>query len=188
MKILFVGRLVDFKGPIIFIKAAQFLSQNTPENPHEFIVAGDGELMNECKKLASGYSNISLLGWVDQQTVNDLMDQADVFCQLSPYENIWAASLISAMKHKKAVICTDVGYTRTYLTHNYNVFLIPPNDHVALAEAIKKLANDSQLRHILGENARSFVRENLSVEKITGEIQQLLVQVVEQFREKRISE
>jgi glycosyltransferase involved in cell wall biosynthesis len=80
---------------------------------------------------------------------------------LSPYENIWAATLISAMKHKKAVICTDVGYTRTFLKHGYHVILIPPKDPAALAEAITKLANDSELRRMLGENAHSFVKENL---------------------------
>ena len=187
MKILFAGRLVDFKGPIIFIKAAQSLSQSMTETPHQFIVAGDGKLMKECRKLASGYSNINLLGWVKPETVNDLMDQSDVFCQLSPHENIWAATLISAMKHKKAIICTDVGYTGTYLTHNYNVLLIPPNDHVALAEAINKLANDSELRRKLGENAYSFVQENLSFEKITGEIRQLLAHTMEEWKRSQLA-
>jgi glycosyltransferase involved in cell wall biosynthesis len=114
--------------------------------------------------------------------VNDLMDQADVFCQLSPYENIWAATLISAMKHKKAIISTDVGYTRTYLRHNYHVFLIPPNDHVALAEAINKLANDSELRRMLGENAYSFFQKNLGIERITDKVRRLLIHTVEQWK------
>jgi glycosyltransferase involved in cell wall biosynthesis len=176
MNVLFVGRLVDFKDPVTFVKAARLLSQSTIEPTYQFVIAGDGGLLEECRKLAFGYENISILGWVKPEKANDLMSRADIFCQLSPYENIWATTLISAMKQRKAIICTNVGHTGTYLTHKYNVFLIPPNNHVALAEAINVLANDEELRRVLGENAHSFVQENLSIEKITDQIRQLLMQ------------
>jgi glycosyltransferase involved in cell wall biosynthesis len=176
MNVLFVGRLVKFKDPVTFVKAACLLSQSTNEPTYQFVIAGDGELLEECRKLAFGHENITILGWVKPEKVNDLMSRADIFCQLSPYENIWATTLISAMKYKKAIICTNVGYTGTYLRHKYHVFLITPSDHVALAEAINILANNDDLRRTLGENAYSFVQENLSIEKITDQIRQLLTQ------------
>jgi len=176
MNILFAGRLVEFKDPVTFVKAACLLSQNMTDPAHQFIIAGDGELLEECKKLAFGYDNVSILGWVKPEKVSELMSQADIFCQLSPYENLWATTLISAMKYKKAIICTRVGYTDTYLTHGQHVLLIPPKDHVALAEAIGILVNDDELRRTLGENAYSFVQQNLSIEKIADQIRQLLVQ------------
>jgi glycosyltransferase involved in cell wall biosynthesis len=176
LNVLFAGRLVYFKDPVTFIKAALLLSQNLIEPAHQFVIAGDGEMLEECRKLAFGYKNIFILGWVKPEKVDDLMIHTDIFCQLSPYENLWASTLISAMKHKKAIICTKVGYTDKYLTHKYHAFLIPPNDHVALAEAIDTLANDSEMRRMLGENAYAFVRENLSVEKIAHQIRQLLSQ------------
>ena len=176
MNILFAGRLVDFKDPVTFIKAARLLSQNMTEPAHQFVIAGDGDLLEECRKLALGYKNISILGWVKPEKVDDLMIHAEVFCQLSPYENIWASTLISAMKHKKAIICTNVGYTDKYLTHKHHAFLIPPKNHVALAEAINILANDNELRQRLGENAYAFVQKNLSIQKIANQIRQLLLQ------------
>lgn len=179
MNVLFAGRLVGFKDPVTFVKAARLLSQSIIEPVHQFVIAGDGELLEECRKLAFGYKNISFLGWVKPEKVNDLMFQADIFCQLSPYENLWASTLISAMKHKKAIICTNVGYTERYLTHKNHVFLIPPNDHVALAEAINILAGDDKMRRMLGENAYAFVQENLSVEKTAYQIRQLLSQSLE---------
>ena len=176
MNILFAGRLVDFKDPVTFVKAARVLSQNVIEPAHQFVIAGDGELSDECRRLAFGCKNISILGWVKPEKVDDLMIHADIFCQLSPYENLWASTLISAMKHKKAIICTNVGYTGTYLTHKYHVFLIPPKNHVALVEAIDILANDNKMRRVLGENAYVFVQESLSVEKIANKIRHLLSQ------------
>jgi glycosyltransferase involved in cell wall biosynthesis len=176
LNILFAGRLVDFKDPVTFVKAARLLSQNMVEPAYHFVIAGDGDLSEECRKLALGYKNISILGWVKPEKVDELMIQADIFCQLSPYENLWASTLISAMKHKKAIICTAVGCTSTYLTHKYHAFLIPPSNHVALAEAIGVVANDSEIRRMLGENAYAFVQENLSMEKIANQIRQLLLQ------------
>ena len=134
--------------------------------------------MKECKELARECDNIHLLGWLKQETVNDLMSETDIFCQLSPYENLWSSTLISAMKCKKDIICTNVGYTSTYLKNGHHAILIPPRDHVGLASAITRLSNDSELRCMLGENAFSFFQENLSVEKITDEIRQLLVNTV----------
>ena len=185
MKILFVGRLVAFKDPLTFVKAAISLSKNMKGPTHQFVIAGDGELLEECRKLAFGFKNISILGWVKPEKVGDLMASADIFCQLSPFENLWASTLISAMKHKKAIICTNVGYTSRYLMHKHHVFLIPPNDQVALAEAIDILANDDEMRRMLGENAYAFVQENLSIEKITGQIRQLLSQSLHQRSAKR---
>jgi glycosyltransferase involved in cell wall biosynthesis len=175
MNVLFVGRLVDFKDPVTFVKAARLLSEKN-EPSYQFVIAGDGVLLKEIKELSSGYKNISVLGWIRPEKVDELMVQADIFCQLSPYENLWASTLISAMKHKRAVICTDAGYTSKYLLHKRHVFLIPPRDHGALAKAIEILAKDNDMRSMLGENAYSFVEDNLSVEKIAGQIRQLLLQ------------
>ena len=58
MNILFAGRLVDFKDPVTFVKAARLLSQNMTESAHQFVIAGDGELLEECRKLAFGYKNV----------------------------------------------------------------------------------------------------------------------------------
>jgi glycosyltransferase involved in cell wall biosynthesis len=175
MKILFVGRLVDFKDPITFVKAACYDSTQK----FDFIVAGDGELMGMCKKLAENRKNVQMLGWLKQDAVNNLMREADIFCQISPYENIWAATLVSAMKYKKAIICTNTGYTNKYLKHDYHAVLIPPRSSFALAGAIVRLSNDDKLRQKLGENAFSFVQENLSTQKIVKEIRDMLVDFVE---------
>jgi glycosyltransferase involved in cell wall biosynthesis len=175
MKILFAGRLVDFKDPITFIKAACYDSTRK----FDFIVAGDGELMGICKKLAEDCKNVQMLGWLKQDAVNNLMREADIFCQMSPYENLWAATLVSAMKYKKAIICTNAGYTSKYLKPDYHAVLIPPRDSFALAEAIVRLSNDDKLRQTLGENAFSFVSEDLSTESIVKEIRDMLLNVVE---------
>lgn len=169
MNVLFAARLVPFKDPITFVKAAKLRPQD------QFVLAGDGSLKTECLTIAP--SNLSILGWVNQQEALALIRDCDVFCQLSPTENIWSASLIQAMKNGKAIVCTDAGYTRTYLQDRVHALLIKPHKEVELALALADLENKS-FRERLGENAYKFVAENLSFEKISSEISNLIYEMV----------
>ncbi len=178
MNVFFAGRLVDFKDPVTFVNAARLLSQQN-ETRHQFVIAGDGVLLEEVRALAAGYANISVLGWIKPEKVEELMAQTDIFCQLSPYENLWASTLVSAMKHKRAIICTDAGYTSKYLLHKVHVFLIPPRNPEALACAIVELSRDMAMRKTMGENSFTFLEENLSLEKIASQIRQLLSQLLQ---------
>ncbi len=175
MKILFAARLEASKDPITFVKAGMQLPN------HKFIVAGDGSLMKQCELLAHGSSNIKFLGWVNATTVSRLMKEADVFCQLDKVENIWSSSLVAALKNKKAVVCTNSGYTSKYLKDDYHVLLISPQSCSELVSAIERLSRDSELRYRLGENAQAFVRDHLSVEKITEEIRRLIINTVQEW-------
>jgi glycosyltransferase involved in cell wall biosynthesis len=179
MKVLFAGRLEAVKNPIMFVKAGIQLSD------HEFIVAGDGSLRKRCKMLAQGKKNIVFLGWVDGETVKRLMIEADVFCQLDSVENIWSSSLVAAMKNKKAVICTNTGYTSKYLKNNCHAILISPQEDSQLVGAIERLSKDIRLRQMLGENAQILVNENLSTEKIVKQIQDLIANTVRSRRERQ---
>lgn len=177
MKILFAARLEAVKDPITFVKAGIQLPN------HEFIVAGDGSLKKQCEILAQGSNNIKFLGWVNSETVGRLMKEADVFCQSDNVENIWSSSLVAAMKNKKAVICTNTGYTSKYLRDNYHVLLISPQRCSELVSAIERLSSDTELRNRLGENAQAFVRENLAIEKIVEEIRCWITSTVQDLKD-----
>lgn len=179
LRILFAARLEAVKNPITFVKAGMQLPD------HEFTVAGDGSLRKQCELLASGANNVKFLGWVNSDAIRRLMEETDVFCQLDNIENIWSSSLVAAMKNKKAIICTNVGYTSRYLKDNHHVLLISPRSCSELVGAIERLANSVELRRRLGENAQIFVHENLSVQKIVREIQDCITTTVQDWRERR---
>jgi len=165
MKVMFAARLVDFKDPITFIRASLILPH------HDFVVAGDGELLDDCRKIAG--RNVTFLGWVPQFVVNENMINADVFCQLSPIENIWSSSLILAMKYKKAIVCTNVGHTTRFLENGVHALLIPAKNEIVLANALVKLENDD-LRHTLGMNAFHYYRNALEITGIIKQIRALI--------------
>jgi glycosyltransferase involved in cell wall biosynthesis len=170
-KVLFVGRLCEWKDPLLFIKAAKLLTYFSSEA--EFIVAGDGILAAECKKLAASCENIHLLGWVSEKEVSKLMQEADIFCQLSPYENIWASTLVNALKHGKAIVCTDTKFTRKLLSDNVNCVFVA-SDASELARKLKVLIENKDYREFLGCNAKRFYDDNLEPKKIVAAFFKLL--------------
>lgn len=170
MKILYAARLVNFKDPLTFIEAANKMPQ------HIFILAGDGPLMQKCKQKAG--NNTKILGWIPQTKVNQLMKNSDIFCQLSPTENIWSASLIAAMKNKMPIICTNAGYTQKYLKNRVHCLLVQPRNPNDIAKAIELLTKNQTLKEKLGENAYDYVQENLKTTKITKEIHNLLIAIL----------
>ena len=173
MRIIFAARLIDFKDPITFARASLVLPQ------HDFVVAGDGKLLDECRKMAG--PNVTFLGWVPQSIVNENMINADVFCQLSPIENIWSSSLILAMECKKAIVCTDVGHTARFLENGVHALLIPARDATALANALVRLENE-ELRRTLGINAYQFYGNSLETTLIIKQIRALIQEAGMVFR------
>ena len=52
------------------------------------------------------------------------------------------------------LVGTTVGGIPSLITENKNGYLVPPGNPVALADAIRKLVQDSNLRHDMGLAAR----------------------------------
>jgi glycosyltransferase involved in cell wall biosynthesis len=174
MNILFAGRLEAVKDPVTFVQVGLLLRL------HHFVVAGDGKLMKKCLDLVETECarNIEMLGWVSPSKVSELMEKADIFCQLDRVENIWSTSLVEAMKKKKAIICTDVGYTSRYLKHKEHVYLVRPHVVGDIVSAIDELSSNPKLRAKMGNNAYDFIKQNMTVEKITREILQYVSEFV----------
>lgn len=72
--------------------------------------------------------------------------------------------LLDAMAHGKAVVVTDVGGTRDYVTHRQDALVVPPGDVAALANAIEEISRDEELRRRLGRAAEQRARR-LTAEK-----------------------
>lgn len=64
--------------------------------------------------------------------------------------------LLEAMQHSLPIISTPVGAISDMVTDGDNGLLIPENDPVALADAMRKLIENPQLAHDMGE--RGYAR------------------------------
>ena len=71
--------------------------------------------------------------------------------------------LLEASAAALPIVATDVGGTNEILTHAQSGLLIPPDDPVAMAEAITRLLSDSEAAQRMGSEARSNVSQRFTV-------------------------
>ena len=93
---------------------------------------------------------------------------ADIFVLPSLVEGLPGA-LLEAMAMGLPVVSTNVNAIPEALKNGETGILIEPSDPHALAEAIKNLASDADLRRSLGSSAEAFVLENFE-QRVTSDV------------------
>jgi glycosyltransferase involved in cell wall biosynthesis len=178
IRFLYLGRLVDVKGPLETIRA--FESASARGLDADLIIAGDGPLYQACAeaRLASAYSDrIKLLGKVSEQEGQQLRHSATAFVAhsrtgpLSGQTEAFGVAFLEAIADGLPVITGASGGVTEIVTHGKSGILFEPGDIEAQANALLALANDPNLRERLkagalfdaqrytGEMARVRLRE-----------------------------
>jgi len=88
-------------------------------------------------------------------------------------------TLLEAAACGRPLVATDVPGCREIARPGLNALLVPPDDAQALADAIDRLASDSDLRQRLGRAGRALVEQEFSSERIGRDIVGLYRQLLQ---------
>jgi glycosyltransferase involved in cell wall biosynthesis len=102
----------------------------------------------------------------------DVLAAMDIFVLPSLKEGL-GLSLMEAMAQGLAVIGTNVGGIKTLIQDGINGLLVTPADINGLSGATISLLENSAKRQDLGNNARAFIKDNFSQEKMVLETEKL---------------
>jgi len=180
-----VGRLCEIKNfPLLlraFAKARPLVSRDG--RALRLVIVGDGHLRNELEALARELSveeHVAFTGFREDAAV--LYCDFD-FVALSSLNEGTPITLIEAMLHNLPLLATYVGGVPDliglplYKTSSYDVWehgiTTRSNDVDAFSEAIRLLAEDSNLRARLGKTSRNFAIRCFSKEKLLTETMNL---------------
>lgn len=171
----FVGRIVPIKRLDLLLAA--FARAHTAGPPIRLAVVGDGESRPDYERLAGLLgvgSAVSFLGY--RRDLPQIAAAADTAVLSSDNEGtgVW---LIEAAAAGRPAIATDVGGTSEVITAKTGI-VVPPDDEVALAAAISRLAGDPELRRRMGARAREHVLRRYSVERLLSEIDALYTELL----------
>jgi glycosyltransferase involved in cell wall biosynthesis len=154
--VLFVGRLVHYKGVDVLIRAMQSVDAR-------LFVVGDGSDRTALETLASsgGLSGrIRFTGVVDRDELVDLYHRADavVLPSTSRAEG-FGTVLLEAMACGTPVVSTELGTGTSWVNRDGETgFVVRAGDPAALARAIGDLLGSPELRARMGDAGRKRVR------------------------------
>ncbi len=165
--VLFLARFDWDKDPLTFVKAAELLKK---ERDIYFIMVGGGKYTKKINRIINQkrIRNIKIIGPRNDPEVWYAL--ADVFCAISPQENIWSTTLQEALSMGKACIVTNSGYTTKILKHGKDAYIIKRKNANDLKEAILKLKADSNLKRKLEQRGYSFWRKKFDDKKTSRKL------------------
>lgn len=166
--VCFVGNLAPWQGVEYLVKAAPFILSRFPKC--RFLIIGDGIMKNELLKLSSELGvedRFIFTGVVAYDRVPIYINASDVCTApfilarnakigLSPLK------LYEYMACGKPVVASNISGVSDALEASEGGIPVHPENPGALAEAILKLLENSDLRNKLGSKGLSYVTENYS--------------------------
>lgn len=181
LTILFVGRLEKRKGIDVLFKAIPLILDEYPDT--KFLIIGRDTYVNEdfisfngkeehsfknklIKSIPKKYfKNIYFLDYVENTALSQYYSSCDICVAPSLYES-FGFIYIEAMSYARPVIGCGVGGVPEVIKDGETGILVPPDDHISLAEAIIRLIKSSELRIKIGINARKHVENNFTRDRM----------------------
>ena len=171
-----VGRQVPYKGFEYVIRAIKELDDRF----ELYLVGRKGESTSEMERLSSGMDNVHLIGEADHKTLKAYLASCDIFCFPSITKNeAFGIALAEGMYFgKPAVTFTIHGSGVNYVSIADETGLEVSNADVkGYADALRKLADDPDMRHRLGDNAGRRVRDLFLSEHFGERFRELLAEL-----------
>jgi len=163
--VLFVGRLVTYKGVDVLLDAMRGVAAVA-------VIVGEGPQRAALEQQSHSLGiadRVRFVGEVSDAELAALYQACDVFVLPSvTRQEAFGVVQLEAMARGKPIISTDLGTGVAWVNqHTETGFIVPPRDAAALRDAMQKLLADPGLRATLGDAAARRARTVFGVEQMT---------------------
>ncbi len=123
-------------------------------------------------------SHVQLPGLVVGDAKWAVMDEADVFCVPTTYEQeSFGLAMVEAASRGLPIVTTDVAGVREVFQHGESALLADPGDPSSLADLLATVCSDDALRSRLGQNARRLFEERYTEDRFWTALETLFAEV-----------
>jgi glycosyltransferase involved in cell wall biosynthesis len=166
--ITMAARLIFEKGVKEFIEAARIIKAEKIDAT--FWLVGDIDEGNPSSATREDISSWKKEGTVEilgaKDNINEIFSQSHFVVLPSYYGEGLPKVLIEAAASGRAVITTDNPGCRDAIVPNVTGFLVPIKNAKLLAEKMKVLIHDEQLRRNMGQAGRTLAENKFGIEKV----------------------
>lgn len=168
LKVVFSARMVKEKGVMELIEAANQLKPDY-EGKVEFWLCGrlavnaDAVSQEELEAHCDG----KYIQWLDfQKDMKSVLEQCHIMAFPSYYREGVPKSLIEACAVGRPIVTTDSVGCKDVVDDGVNGFLIPVKDSEALAQKLRILIDDKELRVRMGKASREKAEKEFGIDKV----------------------
>jgi glycosyltransferase involved in cell wall biosynthesis len=182
--LLFVGTLIERKGLKDLLQA--LAQPSVRALPWYLRIVGEGD-QRRWVSLVEAHGlcgRVDFVGWVSSDGVHQLLEKSDVLVLPSLNEAL-PMIILEAMAHARPVIATPVGSVCDAVEDEVTGLLVPPSSPDALAQALKRIIVDHDLRLELGATARRVIDERFTISRLNSQLEELFGQVLGSCRKER---
>lgn len=180
--IVFAGRLDKYKGVDVLLRAMSYVVDACCAV--QLLIAGDGKDRRALELLTVelGLQNhVTFLGFLEKDTMDKKFQCA--WAQVVP--SIWAEPfgnvVTEAMMRGTVPIASNIGGMSEIIRDDIDGILVPPNDEVALSDAILRLIQSPEEIHQMSLCAYDFAQENYGEARFAQRIEKIYEEVINDF-------
>jgi len=139
IRILFLARMLRAKGVFETIESFERLEK---KYNIELFIAGDGQDLEEVKKICKNNGKIQVLGRVEGQNKIDLFTKCHIYAFPTYYGEGLPTSILEAMAFGLPVITTNMGGLKEFFKDEKMGFFVKPEDSYQLSKKLNLLLED----------------------------------------------
>ncbi|MHB1275329.1 MAG: glycosyltransferase [Candidatus Humimicrobiaceae bacterium] len=159
-KLLHVGRISFEKNIDIIIKSVGILSMEFPDIKLDIV--GDGPALKNLELMTKKFDlekNIHFLGFIDNNKLNEIYKEHDIFITASAIET-QGIVILEAMASGLPIVGVNKSAIPDYVKNNVNGYTVEPFNAREMSEKIKTLYINRKLREDFGKKSAELVKEH----------------------------
>ena len=181
-RLLFLSNLIESKGIYVLLEACHMLKEEGIAFQCDYVGGESKMVSGETFRAA-----IAAQGLADCVTYHGpqygaakerFFREADIFVQPT-WDDCFPLTLVEAMQYRLPIVSTDVGAIPDIVTDGVNGFVCAQRDVQALAEALRRLIGDGQMRVDMGQRGYEKYREGMTLEAFEKNFTEILLETVE---------
>jgi len=176
--IVHVGRFEPPKNHRLLLEAFSVASSKCSKL--KLWLVGDGKLRSSVKEMVQNLGlrdRVLFLG--TRSDIPKLMACSDIFVLSSKWEGL-PLVVIEAMAAGKPVVATAVGGVPELVENGLTGLLVPSDNANALAEALLLLAEDPELRQVMGQKGQKKAIDRFDISRTAREYEALYCKLLEE--------
>lgn len=168
-----IARLFHLKGHEYVIAAAQGVIEAFPQA--RFLFVGDGILQQQFRQQihqAGLNDHFQFTGLVPPERIPALISAMDILVHTSLREGL-ARALVQALLAGRPAVSFDLDGAGEVVLDGQTGFLVPAKDVATLAERLKQLLGNPELRSTMGQQGRALCQDRFRHEYMTARIREV---------------